>query len=97
MHIDSILSRLEDSTNAQVAVVALQSIGDALPKDFANALFKKWGIGYAGKDNGLLILFVFDQRRVEFETGYGLEGLLPDATCGIIQREKMLPAFGKQL
>ncbi len=91
--IDSMLGRLEDSTTAQVAVVVLPSIGEAVPKDFANALFKKWGVGRAQNDNGLLILFVLDQRRVEMETGYGLEGVLPDITCARIQREKMVPAF----
>ena len=91
--LDSLLGRLEDSTTAQVAVVVLPSIGEAVPKDFANALFQKWGVGRAQNDNGLLILFVLDQRRVEMETGYGLEGVLPDITCARIQREKMVPAF----
>jgi len=90
---DSVLGRLEDSATAQVAVVVLPSIGEAVPKDFANELFKKWGVGQASKDNGLLVLFVLDQRRVEFETGYGLEGVLPDIVCGRIQREHMVPAF----
>ena len=90
---DSVLARLEDSATAQVAVVVLPSIGEAVPKDFANALFKKWGVGRASKDNGLLVLFVLDQRRVEFETGYGLEGVLPDIVCGRIQRAQMVPAF----
>lgn len=89
--IDSMLQALEDSTTAQVAVVVLNSIGEAIPKDFATALFKKWGIGYAQKSNGLLILLVKDQRRMEFETGLGLEGILPDAICKRIQMEKMVP------
>ncbi|MBL7828095.1 MAG: TPM domain-containing protein [Saprospiraceae bacterium] len=93
IQINQMLTRLEDSTTVQVAVVALPSIGDAVPKDFAHDLFAKWGIGYQGKNNGLLILLVTDQRRVEFETGYGLEGVLPDITCSRIQRNEMLPSF----
>jgi uncharacterized protein len=89
--INSILRTLEDSTTAQVAVVCVNSIGDAVPKDFATALFKKWGLGYQQKNNGLLVLLVKDQHRIEMETGYGLEGILPDAICKRIQVEKMVP------
>src|ERR1035437_1132104 len=45
------------------------------------------------KDNGLLVLFVLDQRKVTFETGYGLEGVLPDAICKRIQYQSMTPEF----
>lgn len=89
--LNSVLGRLEDSTTAQVAVVCLNSIGEVVPKDFATTLFRKWGLGYRQKNNGLLILLVNDQHRIEMETGYGLEGILPDAICRRIQTEKMIP------
>ena len=79
--IDSKLTFLEDSVGSEVALVMLPSIGEAVPKDFAYKLFNLWGIGKKGSDNGLLILFVLDQKRVEFETGNGLESILPDAIC----------------
>lgn len=91
--IDQLLASLEQQTTAQVAVVVLHSIGENTPEDFAQALFVKWGIGRANKDNGLLILFVEDQRTVRFHTGFGLEGALPDAICKRIQIQKMVPAF----
>jgi uncharacterized protein len=91
--LNSLISGLEDSTTAQVAVVVVNSIGDRNPKDFATALFREWGIGQAGKDNGLLILTVMDQRRTEFETGYGLEGVLPDAICYRIGMQELVPYF----
>ncbi len=89
--IDSVLRTVEDSTTAQVAVVCLNSIGENVPKDFATALFRKWGLGYRQKNNGLLVLMVKDQHRFEMETGYGLEGILPDAICKRIQTEHMVP------
>ncbi|MBD2703845.1 TPM domain-containing protein [Spirosoma sp. BT702] len=91
--IDSMLGALEDSTTAQVAVVCVNSIGEAVPKDFATTLFRKWGLGYKEKNNGLLILLVNDQHRIEMETGYGLEGVLPDAICKRIQTQNMIPLF----
>jgi uncharacterized protein len=91
--IDSILSSLEKKTSAQVAVVAVSSIGDQDVFEFAQKLFDKWGIGSSGNDNGLLILLVEDNHTVRFHTGYGLEGMLPDAVCKRIQRDYMLPHF----
>lgn len=89
---DLILS-LELNSTAQIAVVLLPSIGDQVPKDFATELFQYWGIGQTDKDNGLLILVVMDQRRVEFETGYGLEAVLPDVICYRIINENFVPYF----
>lgn len=91
VHVDSLLKDLEQTTTCQVAVVVIQSIGDEVPKTFATRLFNYWGIGDAEKDNGLLILIVIDQRSIEFETGKGLEGILPDITCKHIQETYMIP------
>jgi uncharacterized protein len=91
--INSKLTFLEDSTGTQVALVMLPSIGEAIPRDFAHKLFNLWGIGKKGMDNGLLILFVLDQKRVEFETGNGLESILPDAICKKIITKDLIPSF----
>ncbi|HYC84136.1 MAG TPA: TPM domain-containing protein [Chryseosolibacter sp.] len=91
--IDSILKNVETKTGAQVAVVVLSSIGEADVFSFAQDLFGHWKIGRAGVDDGLLILFVEDQRTVHFHTGYGVEGVLPDITCKQIQTEFMVPHF----
>ncbi len=91
--INQLLDSLEKKTTAQVAVVMLNSIGEADVNDFAQSLFVKWGIGRANKDNGLLILFVQDKKTVRFHTGFGLEGPLPDAICKRIQTQKMVPFF----
>ena len=91
--INSKLTFLEDSVGNQVALVMLPSIGEAIPKDFAYKLFNLWGIGKSGADNGLLILFVLDQKRVEFETGSGLESILPDAICKRIITNELIPSF----
>ena len=91
--INGLLANLEDSSTAQVAVVLLESIGQENPKDFATRLFNHWGIGQADVDNGLLILSVMNQRRTEFETGYGLEAVLPDVICYRIGMQQLVPYF----
>jgi uncharacterized protein len=68
-HLDTVLTSLEKKTTAQVAVVVVESIGDADIFEFAQKLFTAWVIGSKGNDNGLLVLFVNDQRTVRFHTG----------------------------
>ncbi|RYD93920.1 MAG: TPM domain-containing protein, partial [Sphingobacteriales bacterium] len=82
---------LDMSGRAHIDVVVVESIGEAVPKDAATELFRKWKIGAKETNNGLLILVVNDQHRIEFETGYGLEGDLPDITCYHIQQQYMVP------
>ncbi len=89
--VNAICARLEKETGIESAVVILPSIGDATPFDFATDLFRQWGIGKKKSNNGLLILYVVDQHKVRFQTGYGLEGDLPDARCKRIQQQQIIP------
>ena len=90
--INRALNLLEDSLGIEVAVVAVGGIGDNDARMFATDLFKHWGLGKKGQDNGLLIQLVTEpsQRSVVFETGYGLEGTLPDAICYRLQQRYMM-------
>lgn len=91
--INAVCQRLNRGTGIETAVVVLPSIGEATPFDFSVELFRLWGIGHKKGNNGLLILFVRDQRRVRFTTGYGVEGDLPDAVAKRIQQRYMIPLF----
>ena len=91
--INRMLTLLEDSTGIQSMVVMLPSIGQDDIFDFAHNLFRHWGIGNKESNNGMLIVYVADQRKIRFTTGYGLEGILPDAMCKRIQSRYMIPHF----
>lgn len=91
--LNAIIFDIEAKSTAQIAIVILPSIGNEIPKDFAVKLFNHWGIGQAEKDNGLLILTVIDQRRTEFEVGYGLESILTDALSYRIASQELVPHF----
>jgi uncharacterized protein len=84
------LDSLDRSGRAHLDVALVRSLGEAVPKTAATALFNKWKIGSKATNNGLLMLLVLDQRRVEFETGYGLEADLPDIICYRIQQRYMV-------
>lgn len=89
--IDSILYALEQQTGIETVVAVVPSIGEEECFDFSHQLLNQWGVGKKGKDNGLVILLVTDQRCIQFYTGYGLEGILPDAICKRIQTKYMIP------
>lgn len=91
--INTMLQKLADSLTIEVAVVALRAIEGGAPRDFAHQLFNTWGVGKAEDDNGLVMLLTLDLRDITFETGYGLEGVLPDVVCKRIQMNAMVPYF----
>lgn len=89
--IDAMLYALEQQTGIETVVAAVPSIGDEDCFNFCHQLLNKWGVGKKDKNNGLVILLVTDQRCIQFYTGYGLEGVLPDAICKRIQTKYMIP------
>lgn len=89
--IDSLLYALEQKTGIETVVAVVPSIGEADCFDFSHQLLNKWGVGKKEKNNGLVILLVTGQRCIQFYTGYGLEGDLPDAICKRIQTKYMIP------
>lgn len=91
--LNSMITEINDSTTAQIGIAVISSIGEEVPETFAYKLFNEWGIGQKDKNNGLLILLVMDQHAWKIETGYGLEGVLPDAICDRIGEKTMIPYF----
>ena len=89
--IDRMLYALEQQTGIETVVAVVTSIGSDDCFDFAHRLLNEWGVGKKGKNNGLVILLVTDQRCIQFYTGHGLEGDLPDAICKRIQTRDMIP------
>ena len=93
--IDSILFALEQKTGIQTLVVVVTGIEGGDCFDFAYRLGKEKGVGQKERNNGLVILLSTEERCIQFATGYGLEGVLPDAICKRIQNRYMVSHFGK--
>lgn len=93
--INLMLARLEETTSIEVAVVVVPSVADGDCFGFSFELAQKWGVGKSGRDNGLLVLLATEDRCVQFVTGYGLEGDMPDAICKRIQNRYMNPYFSR--
>ena len=91
--IDSLLFALEGKTGIQVLVAVLGDIEGGDCFDFAYRLGKENGVGQKERDNGLVVLLSTGERCVQFATGYGLEGVMPDAICKRIQQQYMVEHF----
>lgn len=91
---NTMLHVLKGKTGIEVAVIAVTGIEGGDCFDFANRIGKEWGVGQKGRDNGLIVLLSTEERCVQFATGYGLEGVLPDAICKRIQHQYMVKHFG---
>lgn len=91
--LDAILTELERKTTAQVVVLTVKTTGDTPIEQYALAVAERWQLGQKGKDNGLLVVVASADRKYRFETGYGLESIVPDSYCGSVGREYFVPAF----
>jgi uncharacterized protein len=91
--LEGFLTLVEQQTGAQIAVVTIPSVDGGDVDGAAVDLFKAWGIGKKGKDDGVLILTSIQDRRVRIEVGYGLEAVITDGTAGDIIRDYMTPYF----
>ncbi|OGX17244.1 MAG: hypothetical protein A3K83_02070, partial [Omnitrophica WOR_2 bacterium RBG_13_44_8b] len=89
----ALIEELEQKTSCEIAVVTIDSIAPYDENAYARLLFDNWKPGKKGKDNGVLVLLAVRQRRWRIETGYGIEGVLPDGLCGEIGRNYMVPYF----
>lgn len=89
--LDAKLERYQDETRHQVVVWVGKTLAGADLADWAVRTFAAWKIGNAGKDDGVAIFVLADDRQIDIEVGYGLEDRIPDATASRIIREVMVP------
>ncbi len=85
------LYRLRQETTVEAVVAIPPSIGDVDINEWGVELFTLWGIGKKDKDNGVLLTIAPEQHRAFINTGYGVEGALPDIACSNIIGETVVP------
>ncbi|MGA1844277.1 MAG: TPM domain-containing protein [bacterium] len=91
IQMESLLEEYEKASSNQIVVVTMDTLGGNALEDYSIRIAEKWKIGQKGKDNGVIILIVKQERKVRIEVGYGLEGALPDGLCGSIARDTIAP------
>ena len=87
------LVAFDDSTSIQVAVVMIKSLDGYDINDYGYRLGRAWGIGGKDKNTGILLLTSIGDRKVTIQTGYGMEGALPDAIAKRIIENEIKPFY----
>lgn len=88
---ESLAREVLQKAGTSIVVVTMKEIGGDDPADYANRLYETWGIGTKGQDKGVLIFLALQERRIRIETGYGIEGILPDGLVGEILDRYVIP------
>jgi uncharacterized protein len=94
--LESKLSQFARESSNQIVVVIINDLGGYEPADFAVRLGEKWGVGQADNDNGIVVLIkpgAEGQGRMFIATGFGLEGIIPDAVARRIVDHEFIPSF----
>ena len=87
------LADFEKKGSDQIVVATVDTLAGEAIEPYANRLFRAWGLGQAGENNGALLLVVKSDRKMRIEVGYGLEGTLTDLHTKLIIENTMVPAF----
>jgi uncharacterized protein len=91
--LESKLVAFDDSSSTQIAIAIIKSAGQYDINDYALGLGRKWGVGGAKKNNGVMIVVALGDRKIAMHTGYGLEGALPDIITKRIIDNEIKPYF----
>jgi len=83
----------EDSTSNQIMVLTIPKLIDETIEQYAVRAYSQYRLGAEGRDNGVLLIVSYEDRKIRIEVGYGLEGALNDALCGRIIRNDISPEF----
>jgi uncharacterized protein len=82
-----------DTGNQFVVAIYPKMQSDSSIEEYTVRVARAWGVGTKEKNNGI-VLFIFTQDHKMFiQTGYGLEGALPDVLCKRIVEDEIAPRF----
>lgn len=87
------LVAFDDSSSTQIAIAIVKSVGAYDINDYALQLGRKWGVGQSGKNNGIMIVVALGDRKISIQTGYGVEGALPDVYAKRTIENEIKPSF----
>jgi len=88
------LAQFERDTSTQILVAIYRTMqSESSVADYTQRIAKTWGVGQKGSNNGAVLFVFIENRQMFIQTGYGLEGALPDATCWDITHNVIAPRF----
>jgi uncharacterized protein len=91
--LESRLAAFEAKKGAQLAVLVVPTTAPEAIEQFGIRVAEAWKLGRKGVDDGALLIVAKEDRALRIEVGYGLEGVLNDATSNRIIDEIIVPRF----
>ena len=90
--LNSKLEQFERDTSNQLVVAIFPTMQtDSSMEDYCQRIFEAWGVGLQYKNNGAVLFIFVKEHKMRIQTGYGLEGMLPDITCERIIEDEIAP------
>lgn len=89
--LESRLAAFEAKKGAQLAVLIVPTTQPEAIEQYGIRVVEAWKLGRKGVDDGALLLVAKEDRELRIEVGYGLEGVLNDATANRIIEEIIVP------
>ncbi len=93
LNLENKLIKYSDTTSTQIVVAIINSTQGENIAYLGAQWLTKWGIGQKGKDNGILITLAKGDKKININTGYGVEHLLTDYMSRRIIEKEILPHF----
>ena len=87
------LASFEAKKGAQLAVLMVPTTQPETIEQYSLRVVEAWKLGRKKVDDGALLIVAKDDRALRIEVGYGLEGVLNDATANRIVEEIIVPQF----
>lgn len=87
------LQAFEAAKGSQLAVLIVPTTGDEQIEQYSLRVVEQWKLGRKNVDDGALLIVAKNDRALRIEVGYGLEGVLNDATSKRIISEVIVPRF----
>ncbi len=87
------LTAFEQRKGAQIALLIVPTTAPEAIEQYSIRVADAWKVGRTGQDDGVLLLVALQDRALRIETGYGLEGALPDSIARRIIDDTIKPLF----
>jgi len=91
--LEQTLAEFERRKGAQLAVLMVSTTQPETIEQYAVRVEEAWKLGRKGVDDSLLLVIAKNDRRLKIETGYGLEGVVPDAVAKRVIEDDIVPRF----
>lgn len=91
--LDRRLRQFAQTHGSQIAVLIVPTTRPESIEQYSHRVFDDWKVGRKKINDGVLIVAATQDRKLRIDTGYGLEGAIPDAVAKRIIAETMAPKF----